>query len=368
MSAIKNSILIVDDNKENIKVLGLALKEKNYNLIVAFSGKNALEILDLTPIDLVLLDVMMPEMDGFEACSRMKANPKTKDIPVIFITALTELDNIVRGFEVGGVDYITKPFKSNELFARVQTQLEIRNQRLKLEEQTLELKETIETRDKLYSLIAHDLRSPLANIKSILTALSNQDIDEGSFKELVTALQKTTNETFDLLENLLLWSRNKLSKLSPQKTTFSLNQVITETAELLKTNAMQKSIRVETVISKPVDIHADKNMISTVIRNLGSNAIKFTQKGGIIKIESEAKSDCIQISVTDNGVGISPGNLSNLFGRDGFYTTYGTEQEKGSGLGLKLVLDFVNYHNGNIDVESEEGVGSKFTVTLPLTS
>jgi CheY-like chemotaxis protein len=117
MDTIKNSILIVDDNKENIRVLGLALKEKNYNLIIAYNGKNALEILDITPIDLVLLDVMMPEMDGFEVCNRMKENPKTRDIPVIFITALTELDNIVRGFEVGGVDYITKPFKSNEMFA-----------------------------------------------------------------------------------------------------------------------------------------------------------------------------------------------------------------------------------------------------------
>ncbi|MBM3435427.1 MAG: response regulator, partial [Bacteroidetes bacterium] len=234
MSTHKNSVLIVDDNKENIKVLGLALKEKNYNLIIAYNGVNALEILDITPIDLVLLDVMMPEMDGFEVCSRMKANPKTKDIPVIFITALTELDNIVRGFEVGGVDYITKPFKSNEMYARVQSQLEIRNQRMKLEEQTLEKKETIETRDKLYSLIAHDLRSPLANIKSILIALSNQDIDEASFKELVVSLQKTTNETFDLLENLLLWSRNKLSKLTPQKTIFSINNVISETVEILR--------------------------------------------------------------------------------------------------------------------------------------
>lgn len=106
-----NSILIVDDNKENIKVLGLALKEKEYNLTVAFSGPDALEILDATNIDLVLLDVMMPGMDGFEVCRRMKENENTREIPVIFITALTETNSIVKGFEVGGVDYLTKPFK-----------------------------------------------------------------------------------------------------------------------------------------------------------------------------------------------------------------------------------------------------------------
>lgn len=365
MNTNKNSILIVDDNKENIKVLGLALKEKNYNLIVAFSGHNALEILDLTPIDLVLLDVMMPEMDGFEVCSRMKANPKTQDIPVIFITALTELDNIVRGFEVGGVDYITKPFKSNELYARVQTQLEIRNQKLKLEEQTLELKETIETRDKLYSLIAHDLRSPLANIKSILMAMTNNDISEDSFKQLIGALQKTTNETFELLENLLLWSRNKLSKLSPQKTSFSLHQVISDTVELLKNNAIQKNITLDASYGEPVEIVADKNMISAVIRNLVSNAVKFTQKEGVIKITTSVAEDNISICVTDNGIGISQVNLDKLFGKDGFFTTYGTEREKGSGLGLKLAWDFVRYHNGKIEAASTEGKGSTFTVTLP---
>lgn len=367
MSTHKNSVLIVDDNKENIKVLGLALKEKNYNLIIAYNGVNALEILDITPIDLVLLDVMMPEMDGFEVCSRMKANPKTKDIPVIFITALTELDNIVRGFEVGGVDYITKPFKSNEMYARVQSQLEIRNQRMKLEEQTLELKETIETRDKLYSLIAHDLRSPLANIKSILIALSNQDIDEASFKELVVSLQKTTNETFDLLENLLLWSRNKLSKLTPQKTIFSINNVISETVEILRFAAVQKKITLETSLGEPFDFNADKNMISAVIRNLGSNAVKFTPSGGIIRIESRLNGNNLEISVADNGVGISQVNIQNLFGKNGYFSTFGTNNEKGSGLGLKLVWDFVHYHNGNINVESEEGKGSTFSVSLPVS-
>lgn len=367
MSTYSNSILIVDDNKENIKVLGLALKEKNYNLIIAFSGKSALEILNMTPIDLVLLDVMMPEMDGFEVCSRMKSNPKTRDIPVIFITALTELDNIVRGFEVGGVDYITKPFKSNEMFARVQSQLQIRNQRLQLETQTLELKETIETRDKLYSLIAHDLRSPLANIKSILSALLNEDIDEKGFKDLVGSLNKTTNETFDLLENLLLWSRNKLSKLSPQKTRFPINPVITETAEILRNAAVQKKINLVTSLGEPVEITADKNMVSAVVRNLGSNAIKFTPEGGTIRIESKVAGDNLNIVVTDTGVGISSGNLQNLFGKNGYYTTFGTNNEKGSGLGLKIVWDFVHYHNGDIEVQSTEGKGSSFFVTLPIS-
>ena len=230
-----NSILIVDDNKENIKVLGLALKEKEFNLTVAFNGPDALEVLDATEIDLVLLDVMMPGMDGFEVCKRIKSNEKTKEIPVIFITALTETNSIVKGFEVGGVDYLTKPFKKRELFARVETQLKIQNQKLKLEKQKQELEETIKSRDTLYSIIAHDIRSPLANIKSVLSALHSDMIDKESFQQLVASLQITTSETYDLLENLLLWTKSKITELKPAIRPLQANELINKNHRGFKT-------------------------------------------------------------------------------------------------------------------------------------
>ncbi len=358
METINNSILIVDDNHENIKVLGIALKDKDYNLTVAFNGPDALEILDTTAVDLVLLDVMMPGMDGFEVCRRVKANPNLKDIPIIFITALTETSNIVKGFEVGGVDYITKPFKKEELFARVNTQLQIQNQRRQLEQ-------TIQSRDKLYSIIAHDLRSPLANIKTILTALSEGHIDHDSFETLVPMPQKSTNETYDLLENLLYWSRSQLDNLKPQKGECDVKSIVTETFDLLKPNADKKEILLEMELNGAKEMLADKNMMKTVLRNLTSNAIKFTPKGGTITLATGEDNGYTQLLVKDTGLGIKKENIEKLFNKSSNFTTTGTESEKGSGLGLKLTYEFVKQHGGEINVESEEGKGSVFTVSIP---
>ncbi|MCF8380739.1 MAG: hybrid sensor histidine kinase/response regulator [Bacteroidales bacterium] len=365
MNSIKNSILIVDDNQENIKVLVIALSEKDYNLTVAFNGKDALEILNYTPIDLVLLDVMMPGMDGFEVCKRMKADEKMKHIPVIFITALTETSSIVNGFEVGGVDYITKPFKKEELFARVNTQLELQNNKKSLNEKTIKLEQTIESRDKLYAVIAHDLRSPLANIKSILFALTEGGIDQESFDSLVGMLLSSTNETYDLLENLLYWSKNQLNKLEPNKEVFNVGEVINETLNLLKPNADKKGISLECLSNGNVFCNADRNMMKTVLRNLTSNAIKFTPKDGKIMLSGHRDDKQIKFTVEDTGVGITEENIQKLFDKNSNFTTYGTDSEKGSGLGLKLTFEFVNQHNGNILVESTPGSGSKFDVVLP---
>ena len=361
-----NSILIVDDNKENIKVLGLALKEKEYNLTVAFSGPDALEILDATNIDLVLLDVMMPGMDGFEVCRRMKENENTREIPVIFITALTETNSIVKGFEVGGVDYLTKPFKKRELFARVDTQLKIKNQKLKLEEQKQELESTIKSRDTLYSIIAHDIRSPLANIKSVLSALHNDMIDQDSFQQLVAMLQITTSETYDLLENLLLWTKSKITALKPSIKMVEAKELIEKTVMVLQPSAEKKGISLTTELSKAGSITADSNMISTAVRNLVSNAIKFTQAGGEIKVICSTSSEETVIEVHDYGVGISEENIRKLLDAEEHFTTYGTDHEKGSGLGSKLVLGFIRSHGGQLSIESKPGKGSVFRISIPF--
>ncbi|MCB0805031.1 MAG: hybrid sensor histidine kinase/response regulator [Bacteroidales bacterium] len=366
MEQEKYSILIVDDNKDNIKVLGLALREKNFDLTVAFSGPDALKTVESVKIDLILLDIMMPGMDGFEVCSVLKSNENTRDIPVIFITALTETNNIVRGFEVGGIDYITKPFKKRELFARVDTQLEILRQKRLLAIQTEELKETIKSRDKLYAIIAHDIRSPLANIKSVLAALQGNFIDRANFNELVEMLLNTTNETFDLLENLLLWSKNKLSGIKIERTHFNVLEIIERIAGLLKPAADKKNITLLIEADPDIELYADRNMIGTVIRNLTSNAIKFTPSGGRISILVTEVENHVKISVEDNGIGISHENQKMLLYGNGQWTTYGTDKEKGSGLGFMLVLDFVRSNQGNIELKSEMGKGSTFTITFPV--
>ena len=365
MEAGSNSILIVDDNHQNVKVLGLALKEKAYSLTVAFNGPDALSIVNSTHIDLILLDIMMPGMDGYEVCRQLKAKAETAAIPVIFITALTEINSIVRGFEVGGVDYITKPFKKEELYARVGSQLEITNQRIQLEKQTLELKNTISSRDKLYSIIAHDLRSPLANIKTILMALTDGQIDADSFNQLVGMLLKSTNETYDLLENLLYWSKSQLNAVKPEKQSCPAEEIISEAISLLKPVAETKEINLDGKSDENPTVLADKNMMKTVMRNLISNALKFTPRGGEISVWASESENDTRLLVEDTGLGISPENMDKLFDKKKSFTTAGTESEKGSGLGLKLIYDFVKMHDGEIEVDSVLGKGTKFTVCLP---
>ncbi|GAB4314331.1 MAG: hybrid sensor histidine kinase/response regulator [Bacteroidales bacterium] len=365
MKTNEPSILIVDDNKDNILVLGLALKEKDYNLTVAFNGPDALEILESTPVDLVLLDVMMPGMDGFEVCRRIKANEKLREVPVIFITALNDTENIVRGFEAGGIDYLTKPFKKRELFARVETQLKIRRQQRQLEEQARELKQTMMSRDKLYSIIAHDLRSPLANIKSILMALDSDLIEPENFRQLIGMLRNTTNETYDLLENLLLWSRRQSAMMKPDFSEADINEIAEKTLHVLQPVAESKKISLVLDTRNAGRHTVDKNMISTILRNLTSNAIKFTPEGGTITISCSTVKDALQIKVADTGIGMSREDCKKLLNPHEHFTTKGTANEKGAGLGFQLVQEFVSAHNGKLEVDSERGKGTTFTITIP---
>lgn len=358
-------ILIVDDIQENVRILATILKNEGYKLAVAFSGKEALKILDVSEIDLILLDVMMPQMDGFSVCEIIKQNEKIMDIPIIFITALTEEDSIVRGFEVGGADYITKPFKKRELLARVTTHLELFDSKQKIERQSVELRHTISSRDKLYSIIGHDLRSPLATIHMMLTALQKKDLSRDDFTNLVAMLTQTTNDTFELLENLLYWSRNQLGDLVPWKSPVSLKFLVSENVNVLKANAARKSIELYSDVKDDVIIQADKNMMKTVVRNLISNAIKFTRSGGRVMVESEKCERWAKISITDTGIGIPEEKLDNLFDNKINQTTTGTNDEKGSGLGLKVCHDFVSKHDGQIIVNSKIGEGSTFTILLP---
>ena len=242
----------------------------------------------------------------------------------------------------------------------------IKNQKLKLEEQKQELESTIKSRDTLYSIIAHDIRSPLANIKSVLSALHNDMIDQDSFQQLVAMLQITTSETYDLLENLLLWTKSKITALKPSIKMVEAKELIEKTVMVLQPSAEKKGISLTTELSKAGSITADSNMISTAVRNLVSNAIKFTQAGGEIKVICSTSSEETVIEVHDNGVGISEENIRKLLDAEEHFTTYGTDHEKGSGLGSKLVLGFIRSHGGQLSIESKPGKGSVFRISIPF--
>lgn len=382
-------ILIVDDQPKNLQVLGITLKKRNIKSVIAINGEQALQIAESNRPDLILLDIAMPGMDGFETCRRLKNNAKTADIPVIFLTARNQSNDIIKGFDVGAVDYVTKPFNSSELLQRVFIHLELKTSRdiikkqnqelrefnqtldnanLLLDRQNQELKQLNATKDRMFSIIAHDLRGPVGSFKSIIDLmLEMPDEFEGDrMIETLTMMRESAGQTFNLLENLLYWSRSQRDEIVVNQQNFNLSDVIFETISLLSINADNKKIRLQMKIEPNLQTYADKNMITTVIRNLLNNAIKFTPENGLITVWARRKQNEIQIKVRDTGVGISETKLNELFDSSLLFSTEGTNQEKGSGLGLILCKEFLEKNGGTIHVESVVNEGSTFSFNLPL--
>lgn len=357
----KPVILIADDIPKNIQVLGQLLNQFDCDLVVALNGQQAIDSAKKTEPDLILLDIMMPVLDGYEVCKQLKADENYKDIPIIFLTAKVETEDLVKGFELGGADYITKPFIANELIARVKTHL-------KLKETQDALREEIATKNKFSSIIAHDLRGPLSTIHSIAKLM----VEENSLfdkEEMIASLRKIaegTSGTFYLMENLFEWSRMQTCKLCIHPEKVRLKEMIEETVSQIQIIANQKNISIENKVEDKVWVRIDKLMINTVLRNLISNAIKFTPKLGHVSISAINQEDKVVVSVCDTGVGIAPELLPRLFSISENITTKGTENEKGSGLGLVLCKEFVEKNEGQIWVESEPGKGSEFKFSLPV--
>jgi two-component system, sensor histidine kinase and response regulator len=360
-------ILIVDDNPRNLQLIALTLREFDYKLIFADGGQKAIELSDRYQVDMILLDVMMPGIDGFEVCRIIRSNPKNDGIPIIFITALSEKSNLVKGFELGAEDYITKPFNKEELIIRIKTHLDMKFARDDLQRVKNSLSESNTIKDKIFSVIGHDLRSPIGSIKMMLELLLG-DIDSfntQNIKEIISSLSKTTDEVFNLLENLLWWARSQNGNLSNNPESFQLSSLTSSLYFLNKESLSIKKIRFEDKIDQECMVYADMNMLKTVLRNLISNAIKFTPKGGSVTLSATGTGDFIKIMVSDTGVGISVENLSKLFDENQKISFLGTEKESGSGLGLILCKNFVQANNGRICAESIQNHGSTFSIEIP---
>jgi signal transduction histidine kinase len=361
------NILIVDDVPDNLKVLSGILKDNGYKIRPVLNGQLALEVAENEKPDLILLDIMMPEMDGYEVCRRLKENPKLKDIPVIFISALNETRDIVIAFKSGGVDYITKPFQADEVLARVNTHLQLRRQSTELQEQSKKLQELIVTKDKFFSIIAHDLKSPFNSIIGFSEILMenaqvrNFDVIEDYSKIILKSAKRAMN----LLANLMEWSRSQTGRMNFNPVSLEMVNLITEIELLFHGIADQKSIRLILDIPSSAPVYADKDMINTILRNLISNAIKFTAVGGEIIVSVQDKPEELTVSIRDSGVGMKKEMIDKIFRIDSNSSTLGTNNEEGTGLGLILCKEFVEKHGGKITVESEEGKGSEFSFTIP---
>jgi two-component system sensor histidine kinase/response regulator len=361
----KNStanILIVDDNIKNLQVLGNALYSSGYLISVAKSGKQALQLIEKNLPDLILLDIMMPEMDGYETCKQLKASPSTAQIPVIFLTAKNETEDLIRGFQSGGVDYITKPFNREELLVRVKTHIELKKSRETILEQSKQLQKLNAAKDKLFAVISHDLRDPIGTLEASLKILKD---DPEFLKQHLDELINMTSDTKTMMEDLLNWSKNQQAAISITPKRIDLHELIKQAIKLFKGKADAKNITFEWKSSTALWATADREMIFTVLRNLISNSIKFTHPEGTIAISTRHTENNIEVSVTDTGIGMSESTIAKILTPQAFHSTFGTKGEKGTGIGLQICRDFINYNNGKLKIQSVPNQGSQFSFTLP---
>lgn len=355
------NILIVDDIGANLKLLGGILITEGYKIRQVTSGELALQVAKNEKPDLILLDIMMPGMDGYEVCRRLKMNPELKEIPVLFISALSETNDIVKALQAGGVDYINKPFQAEEVKARVRTHLE-------LHRKSKELRELNATKDKFFSIIAHDLRGPFSGFLGLTNMMAEESESMTSDKIQIFsgAMRDSATSIFSLLENLLEWARLHQGLFMFEPESFFLMPMVSEKINPVLGSANKKGIEIRYEIPEGLEVSADTYMLASIIRNLVSNAVKFTVKGGNIVIGAKKVPDnSVEIFVRDTGIGMSPKMVDDLFRLEIKTNRTGTEEEPSSGLGLILCKDFVEKHGGRLWVESEEKIGSAFYFTLP---
>lgn len=365
-------ILIVDDVMSNVLLLKILLTNEKFQVCTASNGHDCIDVANNDSPDLILLDVMMPDMSGFETAQVLKSNPQTVDIPIIFLTALNSPSDLVKGFQVGASDFITKPFNKEELVIRVMHQISLVAAKRMISRQNDQLKKTILGRDKLYSVIAHDLRSPMSSVKIVLNMLTMtipKEVIGEEMYDLISQANQQTEEVFSLLDNLLKWTKSQVGKLNVVFQDFNVDDLIPGVIEIFNMVAGMKEITLKYEKdnnSGALTVHADVDMIKTVLRNFISNAIKFSECGSSIELLVGKKDQFAKISVRDHGRGISEENQKKLFHSETHYTTYGTDNEEGSGLGLLLCKDFAIKNGGDLELESKEGEGSTFSVLVPL--
>ncbi|MDB5017656.1 MAG: hypothetical protein JWQ84_2488 [Mucilaginibacter sp.] len=393
-------ILLVDDNENNLMSMEVALEKEGYSFSKATSGREALRILlKEEDFSLILLDVKMPTMDGYETAGLIYQRDKLKLIPIIFITAHDyEEAAIFKGYKAGAVDFVRKPFNAELLRSKVAVFAELhkKNQLLQLQEEKLQAinndlmllnqgleqrvrERTIElenlnhqlkalnlSKDKFLSVISHDLRNPLT---SLLISSENLQRDAEKMKPeqiklFSEIINRTSNKILDQLNELVEWAKNQRENTNFKPEKLHLVKGINESLDLLKANAIQKEIRLENDIEEDIYVKADSLMFRSILQNLVTNAIKFTPHGGgKVLVTARPIDSMVEICIQDYGIGMTSQTKNMLFGN--LAPVLGTNKEKGTGLGLLLVKDFVTQHGGTIQVESELGKGTCFRFTMP---
>ncbi|HPZ07910.1 MAG TPA: hybrid sensor histidine kinase/response regulator [Candidatus Eremiobacteraeota bacterium] len=391
LEATKPLLLIADDMPVITNMLSYILKRKNYAIAIATNGIETIEMAKKHSPDLILLDIIMPDLDGFTVCKRLKESPETKEIPIIFLTAKDDPGEIQKGFESGAVDYVKKPFNHTELMARVKTHLELKSARdsqkellNKVTEQAKKLEENLEEifkknkelkklsnlKNEFLGMVAHDLRTPIAIIQIASEHLLTQSSDIPFSQEQIEILKEinlSSEHMFSLLDDLLDITAIESGNLNLKITKQNYIEFLKHNIKLNNPLAHKKRITLKLTCEDNIpEVRFDKNKISQVMNNLITNAIKFSESDTKITISVKKKKDYVVTGVIDEGQGIAEKYLTEIFKAFPKTNIKATAGEKSTGLGLAITKKIVEGHGGQVRVESKVGKGSKFYFTLPL--
>ena len=387
---MEKTVLVVDDIAANRNLLGESLEPEGYEVLLASNGAMALKVAKKARPRVILLDVNMPDMNGYQVCEQLKADPDMSEIPVIFITANDDMDSLVKGFQVGGVDFISKPFKQQEVLMRVETHLKIHMLTKALEESNGALaeknialeaevnlrrqaeekaNEANEAKSRFLSFISHEMRAPLNAINGFSEELIDcldPEAQEDSVED-AKSIHRSGKHLLGLINNLLDLSKIEAGRMPLVLKEFSPGNMIQELARdvepLIRKGNNTLSIDTDNAVAS---IRADETKTKQVLMNLISNAGKFTQDGEIHIRLGTVNGSMIQIAVQDSGIGMTKAEMGRLF--QAYQQANDTTSNRfgGTGLGLVISRQYCRLMGGELTVESKEGQGSIFTMLLPV--
>lgn len=383
-------ILVVDDNPAGVDLMRAQLDGEGYTIDSAGDGEQALEKVSETTPDLVILDIMLPKMSGFEVCKRIKGNEATRSIPVIMVTALNDMESRAKGITAGADEFLSRPVDRSELLARVKSLLRISRLHNELAEESRTARESgekLEMQQKVlksmsaqlmqashlkYEFIvnmSHSLRTPLNVIIGFSEMLQDELVGDLNDKQskYVSNIRESGTELHRLIANIVDVFKLDTGKVALETTEFMLKDTIDSVLAAYESTARDKRIRVAVEVAPEVSrICADPQKLSTVLDNLLSNAFKFTPSGGTVSVTAEECDGMVQICVADSGIGLRPEDCERVFSEFYRVPDTGAAGGAGSGLGLAISRKLVLMHGGDIRAESEKGAGARFIFTLPL--
>ncbi|MDD1419277.1 hybrid sensor histidine kinase/response regulator [Dolichospermum sp. ST_sed1] len=385
------TILVIEDNLTNLKIIAHILIAAGYNVLTEVEGLNVIEKVNSTIPDLILLDIILPEISGFEICQQLQADPFTQSIPIIFMTALIENGDKIKGLSLGAVDYITKPFQKEELLARVRTHLhlrqlsktlEIQNQELikttkELENKSAELKESLVKEKELnllksrfITMVSHEFRTPLTIISSssaILEKFSNRLTEDKKNKHLQT-IQNSIQHITEILDDVLMISWSEPENIELRLESLDIIVFCGDLKEQIEISNPQYRIDFlwysdEEIIDNSFMVQLDKKRLQQVLMNILSNAIKYSPDHNVVKFILYKENNQLIFEISDSGIGIPEADQANLF--DSFHRGSNISNISGTGLGLSIVKKYLDLLQGEIKFKSRVGKGTTFTVSIP---